>query len=387
MVGGGVVLLPLRLVRRPAPSLRASGRGLGRARLLVVDPGRHRQRRRLPRHSAPRADPDHGPPVPRPVRRRPPRGHLPVRGHPARPSSPAHRDRRRRRDNQAFGIGRLAGRLRPGGFRDGPRQLRAHPAGTTRWSPAVLPLTILVDYDGTIAQPTSRHAHGRVSCRDGGEGRRRYDAGEIGSRELMEWEVGLSAAAGGTRCGAAAASPTIPVSRPSSDAPGGRRAGRGRERRARLLHRRRRSRRLGVGGTCRSCRATTSPERAADRFPTAIPHASCAARASGAGAAHQARRRPSSSSATVTRDRYAAGYADIVFAKRALSRLRRGRLAVPALDGVSSRSTSRSPAVIESGGPTGPAPARPAAQPFYCGPEVWGEGRWDPPPAGRLDGR
>jgi hypothetical protein len=28
--------------------------------------------------------------------------------------------------------------------------------------------------------------------------------------------------------------------------------------------------------------------------------------------------------------------------------------------------------------------ATPEARPFFCGPEVWGDGRWDPPaPAGR----
>lgn len=92
-------------------------------------------------------------------------------------------------------------------------------------------------------------------------------------------------------------------------------------------------------------------------------------------------------------DRYAAGYADVVFAKRALVQLcldygwpflrwtefaeieawLADRLAAWRAD----------PAAL-------PGPAR---RPFFCGPEVWGEGRLDPPPGagpppshGGLDG-
>ena len=85
-------------------------------------------------------------------------------------------------------------------------------------------------------------------------------------------------------------------------------------------------------------------------------------------------------------DRYAAGYSDVVFAKRALVKV-----------------------CLENGWPfrrwtefsevdawlaqlletfardQGAIPSR-RARPFFCGPEVWGPGRWDPPfPAGRPD--
>ena len=79
-------------------------------------------------------------------------------------------------------------------------------------------------------------------------------------------------------------------------------------------------------------------------------------------------------------DRYAAGYSDVVFAKRSLVRdLRRGRLAVPALDGVQrDRGVAGRRRSTRGGRPGDPAGAAGAA-PFFCGPEVWGEGLVDPP--------
>jgi hypothetical protein len=85
-------------------------------------------------------------------------------------------------------------------------------------------------------------------------------------------------------------------------------------------------------------------------------------------------------------DRYAAGYADVVFAKRALVTIcvdngwpfhRWTEFAeidawlADALEG-----WHRNPSSL-------PAPGS-GREPYFCGPEVWGEGRWDPPaPAGR----
>jgi hypothetical protein len=78
-------------------------------------------------------------------------------------------------------------------------------------------------------------------------------------------------------------------------------------------------------------------------------------------------------------DRYAAGYSDIVFAKRALIRLclehgwpfhRWTEFAE--IDDWLAATIARwraDPASL----------ATPRGRPFYCGPEVWGEGRWDPP--------
>ncbi len=84
-------------------------------------------------------------------------------------------------------------------------------------------------------------------------------------------------------------------------------------------------------------------------------------------------------------DRYAAGYADIVFAKRALVRLclehgwpfeRWTEFAeIEAWLAEALAAWAIDPASL-------PGPVR---RPFFCGPEAWGEGLWDPPP-GAFEG-
>jgi 2-hydroxy-3-keto-5-methylthiopentenyl-1-phosphate phosphatase len=85
-------------------------------------------------------------------------------------------------------------------------------------------------------------------------------------------------------------------------------------------------------------------------------------------------------------DRYAAGYSDIIFAKRALVTLCvangwpfRRWTEFSEIDGWLAallEAFERDPAAIP----------RPSQKPFFCGPEVWGPGLWDPPfPAGRPD--
>jgi 2-hydroxy-3-keto-5-methylthiopentenyl-1-phosphate phosphatase len=79
-------------------------------------------------------------------------------------------------------------------------------------------------------------------------------------------------------------------------------------------------------------------------------------------------------------DRYAAGYADVVFAKRSLVRIcieagwpfrRWTELAeIDAWLAATVRDWRRDPATL----------AAPVARPFFCGPEAWGEGRENPPP-------
>jgi 2-hydroxy-3-keto-5-methylthiopentenyl-1-phosphate phosphatase len=81
-------------------------------------------------------------------------------------------------------------------------------------------------------------------------------------------------------------------------------------------------------------------------------------------------------------DRYAAGYSDIVFAKHALAVLcveqgwpfrRWTDLAeIDAWLAETIAAWRADPASL-------PAPAR---RPYFCGPEVWGPGRWDPAPPG-----
>jgi 2-hydroxy-3-keto-5-methylthiopentenyl-1-phosphate phosphatase len=85
-------------------------------------------------------------------------------------------------------------------------------------------------------------------------------------------------------------------------------------------------------------------------------------------------------------DRYAAGYSDIVFAKRALVKLcvengwafRRwtefAEIDAWLADAISAWRAD--PATIPP----------PSPRPFFCGPELWGEGRWDPPHATRPTG-
>jgi len=85
-------------------------------------------------------------------------------------------------------------------------------------------------------------------------------------------------------------------------------------------------------------------------------------------------------------DRYAAGYADIVIAKHALLRLCAENgwpyqrwTEFGEIEAWLAR-------VVDAwrADPDSPLVPRLAPKPFFCGPEVWGEGRWDPPaPAGR----
>jgi 2-hydroxy-3-keto-5-methylthiopentenyl-1-phosphate phosphatase len=85
-------------------------------------------------------------------------------------------------------------------------------------------------------------------------------------------------------------------------------------------------------------------------------------------------------------DRYAAGYADIVFAKRALVTIcvdngwpfqRWTEFAeIDAWLAETLGAWRRDPSSLPAAGS--------GRRPYFCGPEVWGEGRWDPPaPAGR----
>ena len=82
-------------------------------------------------------------------------------------------------------------------------------------------------------------------------------------------------------------------------------------------------------------------------------------------------------------DRYAAGYSDIVFAKRALERIcleagwdYRRWTAFSEIEtwlAETLETWSRDPSSL-----TPPEPGPPRG--FFCGPEVWGDGLEDPPP-------
>ncbi len=283
--------------------------------------------------SGPRPDPDDELPVPRAGARHRVRGDLPRRADPRHPG-------RRRRDHRRSGSS-LARRDRGGrspspwrrhdGRSSGPAAGRGPRRAAAGIAPPIAPLrpgepplAILVDYDGTISLSDvgdtvmAEHVPGAWE-----EMAARYDAGRMGSRRLMELEMGLvDAPDDGAAMRATAAAQAhdpgfVPFVR---RALGGRRAGRGRERRLRLLHRDRpreprRAARSRSSRTGRSS-ATAGPSSTS---PTAIRPVSSAARASGPGSSrHQAAGRAVVFIGDGESDRYAAGYSDVVFAKRAL---------------------------------------------------------------------
>ena len=83
-------------------------------------------------------------------------------------------------------------------------------------------------------------------------------------------------------------------------------------------------------------------------------------------------------------DRYAAGYADVIFAKRALVPicLANGWPYERWTEFAEIHAWLNERLDAWRRDPAGAFPA-PAAHPFFCGPEVWGEGVQDPPGAER----
>lgn len=255
------------------------------------------------------------------------------------------------------------------------------------------PLAILVDYDGTVAQTDVSDALMAEFVTDEWEARAaEYDAGLAGSRRLMAWEVGLITTPPAELRALAAAQP--------HDAGF-----------ALLVHRARDAgipvevvsdgfgffipaalEALGIGDVPVVSADTTFPpgEHPRIAFPNGHPRCFvCGTCKRARVQAHQAAGRAVVFVGDGESDRYAAGYADIVFAKHALVRLcvengwpfRRWTEFTEIdswLSGVIAawRSDPESPLV-----------PRPASKPYFCGPEVWGEGLWDPPaPAGRSGG-
>ena len=120
--------------------------------------------------------------------------------------------------------------------------------------------------------------------------------------------------------------------------------------------------------------------------PTATRRASCAAPASAIACSRTGPR----AGAVIfigdgESDRYAAGYADVVFAKRSLVHIcvdngwpfhRWTEFAE--IDGWFQTT-------VDAWRADGSLPA-PVDRPFFCGPEVWGEGHWDPPAPNHGEG-
>jgi 2,3-diketo-5-methylthio-1-phosphopentane phosphatase len=251
--------------------------------------------------------------------------------------------------------------------------------------PAAPPLAILVDYDGTVARTDVSDALMAEFVTEEWEAKAaEYDAGLAGSRRLMEWEVGLITAPHEALEALAAEQP-----HDAGFAPFVRRArgagipveivsdGFGFFIPAALES-------LGVGDVPVVSAVTSFPpgERPRIDFPNGHPACFvCGTCKRTRVLAHQAAGRAVVFIGDGHSDRYAAGYADVTFAKHAL-------LTLCVENGWPFRRWTEFAeidlwlaSVIEAwrSDRTSLAVPRPAAKPFLCGPEVWGEGRWDPP--------
>lgn len=248
-----------------------------------------------------------------------------------------------------------------------------------------LPIALLIDYDGTIAMTDvsdtvmAEHAPGEWE-----ELAAAYDAGHMGSRRLMEWEVERMPADGGPLFATAARQPHDPGFVPFV----------------------RRAQAVGIPievvsdgfgffiapalerlGVPEIPVVTAAMTWSGDGPPTiAWPngHPTCFVCGTCKRArvlAHRAAGRAVVFIGDGESDRYAAGYADAIFAKNALARL--------CLDAGWPFTSWRSFADIDAwladaiagwrSDPATPSLPRPSDHPFFCGPEVWGEGRFDPP--------
>ena len=251
-----------------------------------------------------------------------------------------------------------------------------------------VPLALLIDYDGTVSltdvtdMVMTEHAPSIWE-----EAAARYDAGLMGSRRLMAWEVDYIDADPAALLATAAAQPHdpgfvplvrraqsagIPVEivsdgfgffiRPALEA-------------------------LGVGELPVITASTTFPEgRVAIDFPNGHPRCFvCGTCKRARVLAHRAAGRRVCFIGDGESDRYAAGYSDIVFAKRSLERicLEAGWpfqrwTAFSEIDrwlAGTLAAWERDPGSLPRVPPGAPPPV-----PFFCGPEVWGEGVEDPPP-------
>jgi HAD superfamily phosphoserine phosphatase-like hydrolase len=249
--------------------------------------------------------------------------------------------------------------------------------------PGEPPLAILVDYDGTIAltdvSDTVMAEHVPAIWETEAAA---YDAGLMGSRRLMEIEMGLVDAPGEALLATAAAQPHDPGFVPfvrRAQASGiavevvsdgfGFFIGPALEA-------------LDVGELPVVTAVTTfAGRRASIAFPNGHPACFvCGTCKRNRVLAHQAAGRAVVFIGDGESDRYAAGYSDVVWAKRALVRIcleagwsfRRWTEFAEIEEWLESTLLAwrLDPATLP----------RPVARPFFCGPELWGEGRIDPPP-------
>ena len=250
-------------------------------------------------------------------------------------------------------------------------------------APGAAPLAILLDYDGTVAQTdVGDTVMAEHVTADWEPIVKAYDEGRIGSRQTMEAELALLRATETELMATAAAQPHDP-----GLAPLARRAqavgipveivsdGFGFYIPAALAS-------LGLADLPMvAASATFDGDRARIDFPNGNPSCFvCGTCKRQRVLAHQAAGRAVVFVGDGESDRYAAGYADVVFAKRSLVRIcieagwpfqRWTELAeVDAWLAATLDAWRRDPGSLPS----------PVARPFFCGPEVWGEGGENPPP-------
>jgi len=248
--------------------------------------------------------------------------------------------------------------------------------------PGAPPLAILVDYDGTIAlndvsdQIMAEHVPGDWEAEAA-----RYDAGGMGSRRLMTWELGLIDADPAAILATAADQPHDPGFVP-------------------LVRRAREAgvpvevvsdgfgffirpalESLGVGDlTVITARTALRGRGASIEFPNGHPSCLvCGTCKRQRVRAYQAAGRAVVFIGDGASDRYAAGYADVVWAKRQLVTICveagwpfRRWTEFAEIDAWLEQTLARwrrDPAVLPG----------PVSRPYFCGPEVWGPGRVDPP--------
>jgi 2-hydroxy-3-keto-5-methylthiopentenyl-1-phosphate phosphatase len=251
------------------------------------------------------------------------------------------------------------------------------------------PMSILIDYDGTISltDVTEQLLAQFASDVVWEDAEASYDAGTLGSRRLMDWEVSLidadpdalrAFAAGQphdpgfvafVRRAQAAGIPIEVVSdgygffiQPALEA-------------------------LGVGDLpVVTARTTFVGRRASIDFVNGHPRCLvCGTCKRQRVLAHRATGRRVVYIGDGESDRYAAGYSDIVFAKRSLERICleagwpfRRWTAFQEIDGWLAETLeawARDPSTLTPLPPDAPPP-----RDYFCGPETWGEGLEDPPP-------
>jgi 2-hydroxy-3-keto-5-methylthiopentenyl-1-phosphate phosphatase len=250
-------------------------------------------------------------------------------------------------------------------------------------APGAAPLAILLDYDGTVAQTdVGDTVMAEHVTADWEPVVKAYDEGRVGSRQTMEAELALLRATEAELMATAAAQPHDPGLVPLVD----------------------RARADGIpveivsdgfgfyipaalaamGLADLPIVAASTPfdgDRARIEFPNGHPACFvCGTCKRQRVLAHQAAGRAVVFVGDGESDRYAAGYADVVFAKRSLVRIcieagwpfqRWTELAE--VDGWLA-------GVLDAWRRDASTLPPPLARPFFCGPEVWGDGRENPLP-------